>query len=237
MSFDFKAILKGIPNYDSVLVKAKDFSLHARLMNIFKEVERVEKVAALCKLFPISSDVEERSIMEKLMYMLKDSNRSLKQEYECFTDEIELIEAIKEIDRPIVEIQGVGNKLISSGWKGTIAFLGEKSKISMINSIVDNYFQRMDDKEDISLWISDETKNLFFQSKFGGSACLLNPVYDDFYLTEIYDEKEIFRKFIEDQEKMNARKEQEDDKEGRKKDVNDGTQDSKVEGNSFDIRF
>ena len=179
-----------------------------------------------------SSEQEERRIFEKLITLFKESNNSLKVDYECFNDEINQIENIRQIDKSISEIHNVGNKLISRGWKGTLAFLGEKNNINMINQIVENFFSKLEENETIDLWISDDLKNNIFQSKFGGNACYLNPIYDDFYLFDIYDEniKEIHKKFLE---RLNILK-QEKKTENSNSEIKEEIYNDK---NSFDIKF
>lgn len=192
-------ILNGIPCYDSVLLKEKEYCLFQRLNAVFREIERIEKISSSFKQLSTSSEKEERRIIEKFIALFKESNNSLKIDYDCFNDEIHQIERIMIIDKPITEVNIVGNKLISRGWKGTIAFLGESKSIIMISQIVENFFNKLEENEAINLWISDDLNNIMFKSKFGGSACFLNPIYNDFYLYDIYDDNinQIHKDFVE----------------------------------------
>ncbi len=233
LNLDVKEILSGIPCYETVLSKAKDYCLYPRLMYVLKEIEKIEKIAGMLKQSSVYSEQEEKSMLDKIVNLFRESNKSLKVDYECFNDEIEQIENIREIDKKISEVSNTGNKLISRGWKGSLAFLGESKSIMLIREIVNNFFSKLEENEDINLWISDDTSNILFTSKIGGSACLLNPIYDDFYMFDIYDENinEIHKTFLE---KLNTF--QKEEKGRSEKNESRDEKDSQTK-NLFDIKF
>lgn len=202
-------------------------------MYVLKEIEKIDKLTEMLKQSSNYSDTEEKSFLEKMVNYFRESNRSLKADYECFNDEIDQIENIREIDKKISEISNTGNKLISKGWKGTLAFLGESKSISLIKEIVNNFFSKLEEYEDINLWISDDTSNILFTSKIGGNACLLNPIYDDFYLVDIYDENinEMHKDFME---KLNSFQREEKGRIEKKENIDEK---DKANKNSYDIKF
>ena len=98
---------------------------------------------------------------------------------------------LKILDKKIQD-SNCGVKLISKGWSGSLLFFAEENTIEIVNQEINKYLEKLEENyETVNLWISDDINRFCFICLFGGSSCIINPIYEDFYLVDFYENLQI----------------------------------------------
>ena len=178
LNINIDSLLKDIKGYQGSLL-TKDFELYKRVYFILKEYE---EVALMSHKFLTGDKIN-------FMESLKNSNKLMKENYDCMSEEMLSLEL--EINE---KFKTVAIKSINEGWSGRLIAISQQEEIKKLENYLFEKFERYnDDKGDmlISAWISDDINKYVIRNTFGGCINIFDPKYEDFMLDYVKQKNNI----------------------------------------------
>lgn len=183
----------------------KGLYLQKRLKYIFSEYERIYKFyLIIANLKNFSNNESQKYFTENLINSINLSSQDLINLYECDNNSIlEVTKLISSFAGTINNSSKLENssislssiKLVSKGWSGSVAVLGDVNLLENIGNKLHKYFEsQFNGNNKLKLteyWISDDLYNYCYWSKVGGKVEILDPKYEDFMMSNIADNDEM----------------------------------------------